>query len=119
MAFSVIDGGNDVSKISGDKVSLIDTAALLSLSFISTDPNFDSENKWDTVIVVYTHTSGQKKVIVHKLKDGEWRGILKVDNAMNSGIWEKRLVAIFDRCNDSVVVDRENIVALEEDLNVI
>lgn len=119
MAFTTIVDGNNISKALGDKVSIVNVESILTLNHISNDSNFDSDNKWDIVLVVYSHSSGQKKVIIHKLKDGQWQGILKINGYMNSGIWQKQRIAIFDNSNDHIVIERSDMIAIDEDINVV
>lgn len=119
MAFTNIIDGNNISKSLGDKVSIVDVDSILALSAIANDPDFDSTNKWRIVVVLYTHVSGQKKIIIHRYRNGQWQGVLKVNGFMNSGIWQKQKIAIFDNSNDYVVIERSDMIPANEDINVI
>ena len=116
---SELDIGNIIDISGGDApfVSTLNIDKLELLFSIITDANFSNSSKWDKVIVIYKHDSGQSKKLVHKLRSGSWtaRGIFS--NFSNSGTFRKENIVLIDYEGDMLVIER-NEIGTDEDLTI-
>lgn len=115
-ALSYLDVGDTVDVSSGDVsvVSTVNVNAIESLASVMADSNFLSSSKWKEVIVIYEHSSGQNRKIVHKLRGVDWIGYENFPTFCNGGTWRKNKVILIDDSNDMLVVDRDEIGADED-----
>jgi len=117
LGLSGIVGGDTFENDGIDRLSIVVASEILQVPSIVADPNFNSEDKWDSMAVVYKHSSGQKKVISHKNRNGQWRGLFTLNEYTNTGTWEKRMIIIADH-NGDVFTLRRGDVGFDEDVNV-
>jgi hypothetical protein len=114
---SSLDVGStvDVSVDAVDVVSEVFTSAIEALPSVIADSNFLSSSKWEQVIVIYEHNSGQNRKIVHKLRGADWIGYENFPVICNGGTWLKNKVILVDDSNDMLVIDRDEI-GTDEDI---
>jgi len=117
---SRLDEGDtiDVTDFDVNTISTLNEGGLLLVDSVAADSNFNNSNKWNVVVIVYRHTGGQRKSIVHKLRSNQWFGYAKFTQSSNSGLWQKMKIILLDRDGDSLVVERDKI-GTEEDITII
>lgn len=93
-------------------------AIALEVYALGVDENFLDSSEWDTVSVIYEHSSGQKLVLPHRFDGSEWTASGTFLDIANDGAWLKNRVIIFDKMGDYITVEREDI-GTGEDLTVI
>jgi len=110
---SVIDiSGGDVPV-----ASTVNVAKLLLFPSVVADLNFNAENKWNTVIVIYEHANGQNKKFVHRLRGSSWTASDIFTQFANTGSWLKNRIILTDNEGDMLVIERAEI-GDDEDLTV-
>ena len=109
----------DVGSSSVDVISYMKPDPLLNLSTISSDSNFDAENKWYIVMINYKHpTTGQHKVLTHLYDGADWKGYTTFDPSSNDGIWQKDRVILIDTVGDTLAIKRDEI-GVDEDIDIV
>jgi hypothetical protein len=117
LGLSGIQGGDTFQNDGQDRVSIVVASEILLVPSVAADPNFNSEDKWVSFAIVYVHDSGQRKVISHRFRNGQWRGVFRLNTGTNIGTWEKRMIIIADH-NGDVFALRRGDVGFDEDVNV-
>lgn len=108
---ATLDSGStiDVSGGEVEVVSTLDAVAILALSSVSGDSNFNTEDKWHAVTVYYKHDSGQMAKIIHEKVGGNWTGRFFFPANVNAGVWRNSRVVIIDGAGDKRFVSREEL----------
>lgn len=117
---SKINNGVNINRSSSTTIasSTLNTIAILDYPTVSSNALFSDPNNWNEVVVLYTHSSGQKAYVPHTKIGNDWVGKTTFYQKAQTGTWQKTKLILIDIMGASIEVGRSEIGS-GEDITVV